>query len=215
MENFGKFFSSTEGKTTLILLISFAFLFFVFYFRRDEKIFSTKALTYSAILLALGICAKQIKFFSLPQGGSITLFSMIFIVFIGYMFGLRVGLIAGITFGLLNLLIKPDVYTPTQAIIDYILAFGSLGLGGIFAKKKDKLIPAYLISIFGRFIFAVFSGYVFFGAYAPKGWNPLIYSIWYNFSYIGTEGFLTILLLLIPIVRTTLEKIKSSNFRTN
>ena len=131
------------------------------------------------------------------------------------MFGLRVGLIAGITFGLLNLLIKPDVYTPTQAIIDYILAFGSLGLGGIFANKKDKLIPAYLISIFGRFIFAVFSGYVFFGSYAPKGWNPLIYSFWYNFSYIGTEGFLTILLLLIPIVRTTLEKIKSSNFRTN
>ncbi|WP_288979640.1 hypothetical protein [uncultured Parvimonas sp.] len=63
MENFGKFFGSVEGKTTLILLISFAFLFFVFYFRRDEKIFSTKALTYSAILLALGICAKQIKFF--------------------------------------------------------------------------------------------------------------------------------------------------------
>ena len=83
MENFGKFFSSTAGKTTIILSISFAFLFFVFYFKRDEKIFSTKALTYSAILLALGISANQIKFLRLPQGGSVTLFSMSFIVFIG------------------------------------------------------------------------------------------------------------------------------------
>ena len=168
MENFGEFFSSTAGKTTIILLISFSFLFIVFYFRKDEKIFSTKALTYSAILLALGISANQIKFFSLPQGGSVTLFSMIFIVFIGYMFGLRVGLIAGITFGLLNLLIKPEVYTPVQAIIDYILAFGALGLSGLFADKKDKLIFAYLVSIIGRFLFAVFSGYVFCKKYIRK-----------------------------------------------
>lgn len=215
MENFGKFFSSTAGKTTIILLISFSFLFFVFYFRKDEKIFSTKALTYSAILLALGISANQIKIFSLPQGGSMTLFSMIFIVFIGYMFGLRVGLIAGISFGLLNLLIKPEVYTPVQAIIDYILAFGALGLGGFFANKKDKLIFAYLVSIIGRFVFAVFSGYVFFGSYAPEGWNPLLYSIWYNLSYIGTEGVITVLLLSIPVVRDTLENLKSSNFKIN
>ena len=215
MENFGKFFSSTAGKTTLILLISFSFLFIVFYFRKDEKIFSTKALTYSAILLALGISANQIKIFSLPQGGSMTLFSMIFIVFIGYMFGLRVGLIAGISFGLLNLLIKPEVYTPVQAIIDYILAFGALGLSGLFANKKDKLIFAYLVSIIGRFVFAVFSGYVFFGSYAPEGWNPLLYSIWYNLSYIGTEGVITVLLLSIPVVRNTLENLKSSNFKIN
>ena len=215
MDNFGKFFSSTAGKTTIILLISFAFLFIVFYFRKDEKIFSTKALTYSAILLALGISANQIKFFSLPQGGSVTLFSMIFIVFIGYMFGLRVGLIAGITFGLLNLLIKPEVYTPVQAIIDYILAFGALGLSGLFADKKDKLIFAYLVSIIGRFLFAVFSGYVFFGAYAPEGWNPLFYSFWYNFSYIGTEAVITILLLSIPVVKNTLENLKASNFKSN
>ena len=215
MENFGKFFSSTAGKTTLILLISFSFLFIVFYFRKDEKIFSTKALTYSAILLALGISTNQIKIFSLPQGGSMTLFSMIFIVFIGYMFGLRVGLIAGISFGLLNLLIKPEVYTPVQAIIDYILAFGALGLSGFFANKKDKLIFAYLVSIIGRFVFAVFSGYVFFGSYAPEGWNPLLYSIWYNLSYIGTEGVITVLLLSIPVVRNTLENLKSSNYKIN
>ncbi|MEB3067412.1 energy-coupled thiamine transporter ThiT, partial [Parvimonas micra] len=89
--------------------------------------------------------------------------------------------------------------TPVQAIIDYILAFGSLGLSGLFATKKDKLIPAYLISITGRFIFATLSGYVFFGAYAPEGWDPLFYSIWYNISYIGTEGALTVALLLIPL----------------
>lgn len=214
MENFSKIFSSIVGKISLILLISFIFLFSVFYFNRKQKIFSTKSLTCSSILLALGICTNQIKLFSLPQGGSITLFSMIFIVFIGYTFGLRIGLISGITFGLLNLLIKPEIYTPIQIIVDYILAFGALGLSGIFVKKKNKIIIAYIIAVIGRFIFSVLSGYIFFGTYAPKNWNPMIYSIWYNFSYIGTEAILTILLLSIPTIRNTLEKLKYS-FKTN
>ncbi|EGV11119.1 hypothetical protein HMPREF9127_0935 [Parvimonas sp. oral taxon 393 str. F0440] len=42
MENFGKFFSSTTGKTTIILLISFAFLFFVFILEEMKKYFLQK-----------------------------------------------------------------------------------------------------------------------------------------------------------------------------
>lgn len=209
---FKEFFSSTAGKSSILILISFTFLFFVFYFKKDENIFSTRALTFSAILLALGVASSQFKIFSLPQGGSITLFSMFFVVFIGYMFGLRVGLVAAITYGLLDLFIKPEVYYPLQLVFDYILAFGSLGLSGFFVCKKNTLRIAYLVAIIGRFVFAVFSGYVFFGSYAPEGWNPLIYSLWYNFSYIGTEGIATIILLSIPGVADFFEKLKYTNY---
>lgn len=209
-----EFFSSVTGKSMIVVLIAFAFLFFVFYFKRDENIFSTRALTFSAILLALGIATNQVTVFSLPQGGSVTLFSMFFVVYIGYMFGLRVGLVSAISYGLLNLLIKPSVYHPIQLIFDYILAFGALGLSGIFVCKDKTLTFAYSVAIVGRYIFSVISGYVFFGSYAPEGWNPIFYSIWYNFSYIGVEGIITIFLISLPIVRDFFEKLKYTNYKT-
>lgn len=208
-----EFFSSLVGKSVIIMLIAFAFLFFVFYFNRNKKIFSTKALTYSGILLAVGIAANQITVFRMPQGGSITLFSMFFVVFIGYMFGLEVGLVSAIAYGLLNLLIKPSVYTPIQLIFDYILAFGALGLGGIFSKKEKALIPAYIVAVIGRYFFSVISGFVFFGEYTPEGWNPLLYSLWYNFSYIGIEAIITLLIISLPVMLALFEKIKKTNYR--
>ena len=208
-----EFFSSLVGKSVIIMLIAFAFLFFVFYFNRNKNIFSTKALTYSGILLAVGIAANQITVFRMPQGGSITLFSMFFVVFIGYMFGLEVGLVSAIAYGLLNLLIKPSVYTPIQLIFDYILAFGALGLGGIFSKKEKALIPAYIVAVIGRYFFSVISGFVFFGEYTPEGWNPLLYSLWYNFSYIGIEAIITLLIISLPVMLALFEKIKKTNYR--
>lgn len=207
-----QFFLSATGKSIVVLLVVCAFLFFLFYFKKDKNIFSTKALTFSAVLIAIGIAVSQIKLFALPQGGSVTLFSMFFISYIGYMFGLRVGIVAGITFGLLKLIIKPDVYYPLQLVFDYIFAFGALGLSGFFVCKKNTLRTAYIISAFGRFVFAVFSGYVFFGSYAPKGWNPFIYSLWYNFSYIGPEAVITLIILSIPVIGGLFERLKNMNY---
>ncbi len=61
-------------------------------------------------------------------------------------------------FATTKLLADETIRRRWQDHFHYILAFGSLGLSGLFANKKDKLIPAYLIAITGRFIFAVFSG---------------------------------------------------------
>ena len=39
----------------------------------------------------------------------------------------------------------------------------------------------------GRFAASFTSGVVFYGAYAPEGWNPVWYSIAYNGAYMGVE----------------------------
>lgn len=210
-----EFFKSFQGRALVVVMIAVAILLFYYLLKKDKTILSTKALTFSGILLAVGIVANQITIYSFPQGGSVTLFSMFFITFIGYMFGLKVGITSAVAYGLLNLLIKPSVYYPAQLVVDYILAFGALGLSGLFANKKKGFLCGYLIAVVGRLFFSVLSGYIFFGQYAPEGWNPLWYSFVYNISYIGVEGLITAVVISIPVISTTLENLKISNYKTN
>ena len=52
----------------------------------------TKQLVFCAISIALAFVTSYIKFARLPFGGSITLFSMFFICFAGYLYGAKVGI---------------------------------------------------------------------------------------------------------------------------
>ncbi len=169
---------------------------------------SVNALVVCGMSLALATITSLIKLFSLPMGGSVTLCSMMFITLIGYIYGPVYSFSAAITYGLLQFVIKPDFYTPLQVIIDYVLAFGSLGLSGLLYQKSRDLYLGYLLGITGRFIFATLSGYIFWASYAPEGWNPLWYSICYNGSYIYAEGIITIILMMIPAVKKQLLALK-------
>ncbi len=200
---------TTAGYTLFIVLLLAALLTACFFTNRDNKQkFSTRQLVFSSVAIALAFVTSNIKLLHLPFGGSITLFSMFFICFIGYLYGLRSGLTAGIAYGLLQMLIDPYVVSVPQLLTDYILAFGALGLAGIFANSKYGIIKGYLMGIFGRFVFAVLSGVIFFGMYAPDGMNPLVYSIAYNGLYIGVEGGATLIILAIPAVRSALGRVK-------
>ena len=159
--------------------------------------------------IALGTVLSNIKLFHFPFGGSITLFSMLVICLVGYFFGLGAGLMAGVAYGVLQLLIDPYVLYPTQLVVDYLLAFGALGLSGIFSNSKFGLIKGYIAAILGRYVFAVISGWIFFGAYAWEGWAPLPYSLAYNATYIFAEAAITIIILAIPAVRNSLARIKT------
>jgi thiamine transporter len=200
---------TTAGYTLFVILLLAALLTACFFTNRDNKQkFSTRQLVFSSVAIALAFVTSNIKLLHLPFGGSITLFSMFFICFIGYLYGLRSGLTAGIAYGLLQMLIDPYVISVPQLLTDYILAFGALGLAGIFANSKYGIIKGYLMGIFGRFVFAVLSGVIFFGMYAPDGMNPLVYSIAYNGLYIGVEGGATLIILAIPAVRNALGRVK-------
>lgn len=170
---------------------------------------SVKQLVFCAVAIALGTVLSNIKLFHFPTGGSITLLSMLVVCLPGYFFGLGAGLMAGVAYGVLQLLIDPYVLFPMQLVVDYFLAFGALGLSGLFSNAKYGLVKGYLAGIIGRYIFAVISGWIFFGSYAWEGWGALTYSLVYNGIYIFAEAAVTIVILCVPAVQKGLGRIKA------
>ena len=88
-----------------------------------------------AIALAT-VIATVIKLPSLPNGGSVTLFSMLIICLVGYWYGPVTGIIAAVAYGVLQFITGPYVVHPLQVLLDYPLAFGALGLSGFFYKRS-------------------------------------------------------------------------------
>lgn len=169
---------------------------------------SAKQLAFCAMAIALGTVLSNLKVYEFPFGGSITLLSMLIICLPGYWFGLGAGVITGVAYGVLQLLVDPYVLFPMQLLVDYPLAFGALGLSGLFANSKNGLLKGYLVAILGRYVFAVISGWIFFGTYAWEGWAPLPYSLAYNACYIFAEGAITLAILAIPAVKNAFARVK-------
>ncbi len=164
--------------------------------KERQKKFDTKQLVFSSLAMALAVVTSMIKLYEFPFGGSVTMLSMFFICFIGYLYGLRTGLMTGFAYGILQLILGPYILFPLQVIVDYLLAFGALGLSGLFWRSKNGLVKGYLAGVLGRYFFAVLSGWLFFGEYAWEGWAPLPYSMVYNGAYIFAEAAITIVLLV-------------------
>lgn len=105
----------------------------------------------------------------LPQGGSISL-AMLPIFVLAARRGLKYGLIGGILLGLISFIFKPYFLSFLQFTLDYILAFGVIGLGAFLPKKIKKLprfIYIILIGGFLRYIMASLAGVAFWGQYIP------------------------------------------------
>ena len=179
-------------------------------FTGKKAALSTKQLVYCGVAIAIAMVCSMIKFTNLPMGGSCTLCSMLFIALIGYWYGPVIGLMAGVAYGFLQFILEPVFYTLPQMFIDYPLSFGALGLSGFFAGKKQGLLLGYLTGVIGRYIFAVFSGVIFFGSYAPEGTPALLYSLGYNASYIIPEAIITIIIISIPAVAKALGQVKKN-----
>lgn len=212
------FFVTSEGGLTtagsavtaaiLIVVLVAAAMFAAKSEEKKEKKMATKQLVFCAMAIALATVTSMLKIFSFPFGGSVTLFSMLFICLIGYIYGPAAGILTGVAYGMLQFLIEPYVLTPVQVLVDYPLAFGALGLSGFFSNKKYGLIRGYILGIIGRYVFAVISGWIFFGEYAWEGWGALPYSMAYNACYIFAEGAVTVIILLIPAVTKALGEVK-------
>jgi thiamine transporter len=203
--------SSSFGQI-LIMVIALVLLLSILVVSGSKKSgkLKVKELTYTAIAMAIAIALSYVKIIKLPQGGSVTLFSMLFIVLIGYWFGLRQGLLAGFAYGLLQLIIDPYAVHPLQVLLDYPLAFAGLGLAGIFKNSEHGLLKGLIAGALGRFLFSFISGVVYYGSYAPEGFDAVTYSVAYNISYIGIEIFLTMIILLIPVFDSAMKLIKKN-----
>lgn len=149
--------------------------------------YDAKALTYAAICVASSFALSYVKFFSLPQGGSVTFASMLPICLYAYMFGTRRGLVAGVVYGLLQFIQSPQFYQPMQVLLDYPIAFGALGLAGIARKfkfLKGNMIAEFsvgaAIAILCRYFAHVISGYFVFSSWAMEGYTAVSWAFVYN-----------------------------------
>ena len=161
-----------------------------------EKI---RALVESSLLVALGFVLSYFTLFRLPQGGSVTPFSMLPIMMIGLRHGLKWGLAGGFVFAGLQMLQQfwpPPTGTVEGYIavilLDYVFAFTVLGLSGLFKGKRYGLLYAAPICLFLRFMSHFISGIIVWNIYA--GELPVwLYSLTYNGSYMGLELVLTMI----------------------
>ncbi|GAB2024795.1 energy-coupled thiamine transporter ThiT [Lactovum odontotermitis] len=99
--------------------------------------------------------------------------------------GLAWGLIAGLLYGLLAIVLgEVTPLSAAQAFLEYVVAPVSLGLGGIFNTKSTlkftKILYATLLGISAKYFFHFIAGIVFWSQYAWKGWSAWIYSLFVN-----------------------------------
>ena len=195
----------------------------------------TKRLTESAMLIALAVVLELVGRMVIPPmpfGGQLTLCAMLPIVLISYRHGVRWGLTAGFGYSLVQMALGADVVTAafqpgyfgdgtqifralTMCLMDYVLAYTLLGLGGCFRgkirSKGVSLMCGAVTAMAGRYLSHIFSGYILFSGWAEwfftqegfpawgaslaaslsptaLGW---IYSVVYNGMYMIPEILIT------------------------
>ncbi len=154
------------------------------------------------MIVALATVLSYIKILHLPQGGSITAGSMVPLLWFSLRRGSKIGVFACLIYGLVQLMLEPYVYHPVQVLLDYPLAFGVIGLAGLFKRRP---IIGVVVGIAGRFVAHFLSGIIFFAEYAPPGIHPAIYSAIYNGSYLLGELVISAILTHLIIKRGLLE----------
>lgn len=199
------FFESVTGQ---IITTAVIFLLLVLVMRTNEKKNDVSVLVKTAILLAVTFVLNHITLFKMPQGGSITAFSMFALFLVSYLFGPRQGILAGMAYGLLDLVLNPYVIHPIQILLDYPLAFGAIGIGGLLRNQRYGMIVGYLAGVLGRYLVVVLSGIIFWGMYAAEGFNAVSWSFFYNMTYILPEAIATFIILMIPQVRNLFDRFK-------
>lgn len=160
---------------------------------------TTQLITRIGMALALATVLKVFRLYHFPQGGSVTLGSMVPILIIAFMYGPLVGFLTGFLYGIITLFMDPYILHPVQVLFDYPLPFLALGLAGFF--KQNKLLGTS-VAIFGRFICHFISGVAFFGSFAPEGMSPIVYSLFVNGLLVGVEGIICLVIIkFLPIDR--------------
>ena len=116
--------------------------------------------------------------------------------------GALLGTLAGGMFGFIVLFQEPFIFHPIQVFLDYPLAFGLLGVAGLF---KSNPIVGVGVAILGRFFAHYLSGIIFFTQFAPEGIDPYLYSALYNGSYLSAEFIISGVLIYALFRRGILE----------
>lgn len=163
----------------------------------------TRKLTTTGIMLALSVILSMIRLFDAPYGGSVTLASMLPVICLAVLYGTKWGILSGIVFSLLSMLLTGIPAPPVPnalwyalvVLLDYVLAFGVLGLAGgiyrLFPRKPFAIAAAAAVVIALRFVCHFLSGILIWHVYAWEGCGAALYSLLYNGSYMLFELLIT------------------------
>lgn len=201
----------------------------------------TKRLTESAMLLAVAIVLELVaKMFipEMPFGGQVTIVSMLPIVLISYRHGMKWGFVASFTYALLEMALGAKTVSAAflpgyfgdetmilnallMCLLDYVVAYTVLGLGGIFRDRIENrgtaLVCGSLVALGARYLSHIVSGYILFSGYAEwyftqegfPAWGAqlveqlspqvlgVVYSVVYNGMFMIPEILLTAVAALI------------------
>ena len=167
-----------------------------------------RALCEAAILIALALILGLFKFNELPQGGSIS-FEMLPLFILIPRWGPGWGLIGCFAFGILQVFVQGAVsFGWVSILLDYVVAFGVIGLGGFF---RGKIFAASVVGAVCRFIVHFISGITVYKILAPTSLfgltfiNPWIYSLVYNGWYNVIDLILCVVIFAL-LLRTPVRK---------
>lgn len=165
----------------------------------------TVRLVEGAVMVAFAVILSLLKILELPYGGSVTVCSMLPILIIAYRHGVGFGSFTALVYGVVQMLLgmKNVLYFTTPLsiaaviILDYILAFAALGLGGAFRKVIRRQATALelgtLLACFVRYICHVISGCTVWAGLSIPSADALLYSLAYNATYMIPETIVTLL----------------------
>ncbi len=162
---------------------------------KQEK---TKRIVLTAMMLAIAtviafVCSL-IPFLNFPFGGGITICSMLPIVLVSYIYGVKWGIFTGFTYSVIQMMLGYGtigaMFTPASdsyqgvlnalliCFIDYTLAYTALGLGGVFRNKIQSkglaLCLGSIVALLTCYVFHVLSGAIFYGAWAEWFFNDTV-----------------------------------------
>lgn len=201
----------------------------------------TKKLTESAMLLAVAIVLELLSKMFIPEmpfGGQITLVSMLPVVLISYRHGVRWGLVSGVCYAMLEMALGAKTVTAAfqpgyfgdgvmlvnaliMCVLDYLVAFTVLGLGGCFREKIKNpgmsLMAGSIVALGLRYMTHIASGYILFSGWAEwfftqdgfPAWGAqlvaslspemlgFVYSLVYNGMYMVPEIIITSVVALV------------------
>lgn len=162
------------------------------------KKMSTRAIVEAGVMIALAQALSYVTIYTAPAGGSVTAGSMVPILFFAIRWGVGPGIMAGSVYGVLQFLLGPKYSMHILSILlDYVFAFGLLGLAGLATKSMKGIYLGVFLGVLGRFVSSVLSGVILFASYAPEDMNPWVYSALYNGTYLLPELIISFVLVTI------------------
>ena len=170
---------------------------------QTRSTWTTKMLVEGALAIALSFVLARFRLFQMPQGGEITPGQMIPLIIFSLRYGAGKGFLIGAVYGIIDMMFGGYVIHPIQAILDYPMPYGLIGLSGLYSEEFKRthqfgpILKGTLIAIIARFITHVLSGVVFFSSYAPEGQGALEYSLVYNASYLAVEYAIALVILFL------------------